>query len=194
MNFIKNFNSFNQVSENLKYHLDNNISILENIFRPYSNSFYDLISEARNHYDSGNRDFSDLDNNLLHNTDFGKFEYYEGNLVPLDLPILNEDLINEAEYKGKKVNLNKPMRSSGPKKYKVYVKNPKTGKIKVVHFGDIKGGLTSKMNNPKARKSFIARHNCRRNWKPSDKLSAAYWSCHLPRYKNIFTGSYSGYW
>jgi hypothetical protein len=86
------------------------------------------------------------------------------------------------------------MRSSGPKKYKVYVRNPKTGNIKQVNFGDVKGGLSAKVSDPAARKSFIARHNCRRKWKPSDKLSAGYWSCHLPRYKNIYSGSYSGYW
>lgn len=191
MNIIKDFNNFTLISENLKYHLDNNIPILENVFRPFSNSFYELISEARKQYDSGNQGFSDLDKHLFQTTDFGKFELFEGNLVPLDLPMEEIEEINEAEYKGKKVNLNKPMRSSGPKKYKVYVKNPKTGKIKVVNFGDVKGGLTAKVSDPKARARFSKRHNC-----PSkkDKMTAGYWSCRINRYANIFGKSYPGFW
>lgn len=193
MKFIQNFSNFESISENLKYHLDNNIPILENIFRPYSNSFYELIKESRELYDNKNIRFSDLDNFLLENTDFGKFEYFEGNLVPLDLPIENIDFLNEAEYKGKNVKLNKPMRSSGPKKYKVYVKNPKTGKIKVVHFGDVKGGLTSKMNDPKARKSFVSRHQCELK---KDRTKPGYWSCNLPRYSKYLglAGGGNFYW
>jgi hypothetical protein len=87
------------------------------------------------------------------------------------------------------------MRSSGPKKYKVYVKNPKTGNVKVVNFGDMKGGLTSKINDPEARKSFVARHKCDRKWNlPEDKLKASYWSCRLPRFKNLIKTDFSGYW
>ena len=194
MKHIKLFESFTPVSENLKYHIDNNIPVLENVFRPHSESFYNLIKEARELFDDGKIEVCNLDQELFETTDLGHFGVYEGQTVPLDLPIENIEEINEAEYKGREVELNKPTRSSGPKKYKVYVKNPKTGRVKVVNFGDVKGGLTTKINNPAARKSFIARHNCRREWKPSDKLSAGYWSCHLPRYKNIYSGSYSGYW
>jgi len=194
MKHIKLFESFTPVSENLKYHIDNNIPVLENVFRPHSESFYNLIKEARELFDGGKIGVCNLDQELFETTDLGYFGVYEGQTVPLDLPIENIEEINEAEYKGREVELNKPTRSSGPKKYKVYVKNPKTGRVKVVNFGDVKGGLTTKINNPAARKSFIARHNCRREWKPSDKLSAGYWSCHLPRYKNIYSGSYSGYW
>ena len=194
MKHIKLFESFTPVSENLKYHIDNNIPVLENVFRPHSEAFYNLIKEARELFDDGKIGVCNSDQELFETTDLGHFGVYEGQTVPLDLPIENIEEINEAEYKGREVELNKPTRSSGPKKYKVYVKNPKTGRVKVVNFGDVKGGLTTKINNPAARKSFIERHNCRRKWKPSDKLSAGYWSCHLPRYKNIYSGSYSGYW
>jgi hypothetical protein len=177
-------------SSNLTYHLENKISVLENIFRPGSTSFFELLRESRNFQEL----LSDGDRVLFEESDLGLWDRFEGEMVPLDLPMLCDEFITEAEYNGKKVSLGKPMRSSGPKKYKVYVKNPKTGRVKVVHFGDVKGGLTTKINDPAARRSFIARHRCRRKWKPSDRLSAGYWSCNLPRYKNIFSGSYSGYW
>ena len=100
--------------------------------------------------------------------------------------------INEAEYKGREVELNHPTRSSGPKKYKVYVKNPKTGNVKVVHFGDVSGGLSAKVSDPKARKSFAARHQCHLK---KDKTKAGYWACRLNRYGHLFGGkTYPGYW
>lgn len=86
--------------------------------------------------------------------------------------------INEAEYKGRKVDLNSPTRSGGPTKYKVYVKNDK-GNVIQINFGDAKGGLTAKLQDPAARKSFAARHQCE---KKKDKTKAGYWSCRLPRF------------
>ena len=86
--------------------------------------------------------------------------------------------INEAEHRGRKVDLNSPMRSSGPTKYKVYVKNDK-GNVAQVNFGDAKGGLTAKLQDPAARKSFAARHQCE---KKNDKTKPGYWACRLPRY------------
>jgi hypothetical protein len=87
--------------------------------------------------------------------------------------------LTEAEYQGKEVELNKPKRSSGPKKYQVYVKNDKGNVIKV-NFGDEKGGLTTKINNPEARKAFADRHDCKNK---KDKTKAGYWSCNLPKYR-----------
>ena len=83
----------------------------------------------------------------------------------------------EAEFKGKNVKLNSPKRG-GPKKFYVYVKNPKTGRIKKVTYGGTTG-LKAKINNPKARKAFSARHNCPQK---KDRTKASYWSCNLPRY------------
>jgi len=191
MKHIKLFESFTPISENLKYHIDNNIPVLENVFRPHSEAFYNLIKEARELFDGGKIGVCNLDQELFETTDLGHFGVYEGQIVPLDLPIENIEEINEAEYKGREVELNKPTRSSGPKKYKVYVKNPKTGRVKVVNFGDVKGGLSAKVSDPKARKSFAARHKCHLK---KNKLTPGYWSCNLPRYKNIYSGSYSGYW
>ncbi len=84
----------------------------------------------------------------------------------------------EAEYQGRTVKLNKPMQGD-TKKFKVYVKDPKTGNVKKVNFGH--GGTSAKRktmrirkSNPKARKSFRARHNCDN---PGPKTKARYWSC-----------------
>ena len=196
MNHLLRFKVFENysVSESLKYHLENNKPITENIFRPGSEAFYEVIKEARELFDLGKVSLCDVDKELYESTDIGKFGMFNGQLVPLDLPMENIEELNEAEYHGKEVKLNYPTRSSGPKKYKVYVKNPKTGRVKVVNFGDVKGGLTSKVNNPEARKSFVARHNCKRKWKPEDKLSAGFWSCRLPKFKHLVSTTYNGYW
>ena len=82
----------------------------------------------------------------------------------------NEENIDEAEYQGRKVKLNKPMRGD-VKKFKVYVKNPK-GNVVKVNFGD--PDMKIKRSNPKRRKSFRARHNCD---SPGPKHKARYWSC-----------------
>ena len=81
------------------------------------------------------------------------------------------ETLEEAEYRGRKVKLNKPMRGD-VKKFKVYVKDPKTGNVKKVNFGDKK--MRIKKSNPKRRKSFRARHNCDN---PGPKTKARYWSC-----------------
>ena len=80
-------------------------------------------------------------------------------------------LVGEAEYRGRKVKLNKPMRGD-VKKFKVYVRDPKTGNVKKVNFGD--PNMRIKKSNPKRRKSFRARHNCDN---PGPKTKARYWSC-----------------
>jgi len=98
--------------------------------------------------------------------------------------------LNEAKKNTKK--LNKPMRdSSGGKAYKVYVKDPKTKKIKTVRFGS--GGLRAKINDKKARNAFAARHKCSTK---KDKTKAGYWSCRLPRYASLLglKSNFSGFW
>ena len=82
-----------------------------------------------------------------------------------------DDVLEEAEYQGRKVKLNKPMRGD-VKKFKVFVKDPKTGNVKKVNFGD--PNMRIKKSNPKRRKSFRARHNCDN---PGPKTKARYWSC-----------------
>ena len=105
-----------------------------------------------------------------------KFGLYEGKHVPLEEPMIEMD---EAVYQGKNVELNKPKRSSGPSKYVVYVKNPQTGNVKKINFGDTIGGLTAKINDRDAAKNFASRHNCDTQ---NDKMKAGYWACRLPKY------------
>ena len=111
---------------------------------------------------------------------YENFGLYEGVTVPLETPMVefNDGLpgLLSAE---KEPELNKPKRSSGDKKYVVYVRNPDTGNIKKIEFGDEKGGLTAKINDREAAKNFASRHNCDTK---TDKLSAGYWACRLPKY------------
>ena len=100
------------------------------------------------------------------------------------------DALDEAKKDNKPIG--KPMRdSSGGKAYKVYVRDPKTKKVKTVRFGS--GGLKAKINNPKARQAFAKRHNCAQK---KDKTKASYWSCRLPRYAKLLglKSNFSGFW
>ena len=270
------------ISEDLKYHFDNKISLTENVFRYGSPKYFKVINEARELYKKGYGNWSEEDIEILE-SERGKFFIYNGERLPLDFPMINEqgedtswtsgedtitlqdileltkdikiinfptkklanivlnwdnnpeeierisqvevssqypilimvdengkilwildgnhraqkslisktetipaklikpsDLnptakkifgLSEAEYKGKKVELNKP-KTGGSKKWYVYVRNPKTGKIKKVSYGS--PVMTAKWNDPAARKSFAARHQCA---KKKDKTKAGYWAC-----------------
>jgi len=88
-----------------------------------------------------------------------------------ELQEANCNCVYEAEYQGRDVKLGKPMQGD-VKKFKVYVKNPKTGKVVKVNFGQ--KGMNIKKNNPERRKSFRARMNCDQ---PGPRTGARYWSC-----------------
>lgn len=254
MKHLEKFQNFEIISENLKYHLEKKISLTDNIFRPGSSAYFDLLKESRQLFDSGYQlKLNENDKYLFETTDIGRFDYYNGDLVPLDVPILNETnqptfsihdikegdftevdgkkvkvtkhlswtknkeascisfegevdgkpckckyddskdaYVFEAKYHGKEVDLNKPMRSSGPKKYKVYVKDPKSGNVRVVNFGDAKGGLSAKVSDAKARAAFAARHQCSTK---KDKTKPGYWACRANRYASLWGGkTYPGYW
>jgi hypothetical protein len=247
------------ISENMRYHLDNKISIHENIFRPGSKSHINLINEARTLWGKGIITLQGEDKKLFENTDLGRFGIYEGEIVPLDLPMMeienipgglakgmslediakhhkmdvedikkalingiktemehttSKDIAKEIAmdhiyedpkyyYKLKKIEenleeekktpeLNKPKRG-GSKKFYVYVKDPKTKRIKKISFGMAGGGLRAKLNNPKARQAFSKRHDCPNK---KDRTKASYWSCALPRYAKLlgFKTTFSGYW
>ena len=98
-----------------------------------------------------------------------RFGLYEGAYVPLEQPMIEAT-------KDKDVELNQPKRG-GTKKYYVYVKNDKGNVIKI-QFGDT-SGLTAKINDKGAAKSFAARHQCDTK---NDKTKAGYWACRLPKY------------
>jgi hypothetical protein len=192
------------LSENLRYHVDKKLPLTENTFRYGSESFLNLWAEARSLYLREIIHVSDDDKEILLETDLGNFGLYEGKKVPLDLLLLEEEdglaaaeetiadePISETEKKKKNPPLGKPHRG-GSKKFYVYVKNPKTKKIKKVSFGDTTG-LSAKINNPKARQAFAARHDCKNK---TDKTKASYWSCRLPRYSKLLglKSSFTGFW
>jgi len=93
-------------------------------------------------------------------------------MVPNCVPLEEEEQLEEAEYQGRKVTLNKPfLTPDGPKKRSVYVKNAK-GNVVKVNFGQ--KGVAIKKHLPKHRKSYRARHGCSN---PGPKWKANYWSC-----------------
>ena len=273
----ENINKRVVMTENMQYHVQNQLPLTENTFRYGSKAFLDLWSEARYLYVRDAINVNELDQEILAETNLGEYGIFEGEKVPLDLPMLSEDFEDEddwddddniytgpysygidrrtwdgewskdkniynrlkairkmlkkypkelaklesdpqypaldmtydelvkwyesisnfnlSEAKTKKKNtkkLNKPMRdSSGGKAYKVYVKDPKTKKIKTVRFGS--GGLRAKINDKKARNAFAARHKCAQK---KDKTKAGYWSCRLPRYAKLLglKSSFGGFW
>ena len=122
-------------------------------------------------------------------SDLGKWGMYEDREVALDFPITEEaDAMLEAEYQGRKVKLNKPKRG-GKKKFYVYVKNPKTGKVKKVSFGA--KGMSTGLRDPARRKSFKARHNCEDK---NDKTKPGYWSCRIGRHPKVTGAPYVTWW
>lgn len=268
------------ISEGLRYHIENGISLQESVFRIGSKKYFQMFAEARMLNEWGTIQLDENSRYLVENTDIGKFGIYEGEKVPLDVPVINEkydkeavneflsklvgkaakfvgiqkiadivlnklaerlpedkqdlildlkpviasaislgkiatvkelvdylmdnggelkDLIaaeipgllqklrlaeselEEGRKKKKKKKkkdppIGKPKRG-GSKAYYVYVRNPKTKKVKKVSFGS--GGLRAKIRNPKARNAFAKRHKCSQK---KDRTKASYWSCNLPRY------------
>lgn len=147
------------ISESLRYHLQNNLSLSNTVFRYGSESYYDLVNEVRSLYKNG----------LIEINDHDKF-------------FIDSELGCEAVYHGKTVKLDSPMRSSGPKKYQVFVnsgrKNASGETIaKKVTFGD--RSLSVKNYSDARRKSFLARHKCSEK---KDRTTPGYWSCNVGRY------------
>ena len=240
------------ISEGLQYHIDKKVPLHESVYRIGSEKHFALINEARALWVRELINVSEDDQAILE-THLGNFGIYEGEEVPLDLPMVNENIydkflddpqnpkgrakaiiskfikqygedasgmavdrfakqnnlkpeekyilqyitkndisisskpggpdfsaLGEAKKKAKSKKkdppLNKPKRG-GSKAYYVYVRDPKTKKIKKVSFGS--GGLRAKIKNKQARNAFAARHNCKNK---KDRTKAGYWSCNLPRY------------
>ena len=311
------------MTEHMSYHIDNKKPLTENTFRYGSDAFLDLWAEARYLYSRNAIHLLGEDKKIVTETNLGEYGLFEGEMVPLDLPIMEEEKVEEniidvddkdeifaliskvkqqgllsddaqrmlmqwmshpdaskeaivkvlkqltgtldeakntgmihigtdtktdsdilfepktgtfyinvidaagnrtnklqvntiddvlAKFKnrwkwtgagetkfadsldeakeGKHV-LNKPRRG-GSKKFYVYVRNPKTKKIKKVSFGDT-SGLSAKINNPEARRAFSKRHDCPNK---TDKTKASYWSCRLPRYAKALglKSNFTGFW
>ena len=189
-----------EVSAALRYHLDNKIKLASNAFRIHSSEYLSLFNEARELWKRGSLAVCEEDEWLL-NTDIGKTAMLDGVEVLLDVPMEIDDdesfYVKTAAEKKKKGHgrLNSPRRIGkgdpgyGKKKFIVHVKNPSTGNVKTITFGD--ANLSVKANNPARRKSFLARHNCDN---PGPKTGARYWSCNLHRYKKQLGLKFEGRW
>jgi hypothetical protein len=186
------------LEEAVQYHLENKISFTENAFRPGSEMFFEMISEARRLYSEGNYAPKDEWERDMLNSNIGEIAEFEGQQVVLDYPV--EEGLEEACWSGytqkglkKKGNrmvpncvpvneedktdgkgIGKPWREGGGGA--VYVRTGDGG-VKKVRFSQ--SGMAKKFNDPGATKSFVARHRCLTN---KDKTSASYWACRYPRF------------
>jgi len=181
------------VSDALKYHIENGLTLTDNIFRVYSESYFDLVNEVRELFNEGKIDLNEEDT-LMVESDLGIKVKIGKEYVYLDAPYIyetetEEDILSEAKVHGKNVKLGSPFRTpGGPKKFAVYVKS-KTGGVKKVTFGD--PNLKVRNANKKAAKSFRARHKCSQK---KDRTTAGYWSCHVGRYSKQLGLSSSNSW
>ena len=164
----------NELFENVsEYALEeNNNTSTVTIDTPFALNEDEIEGVAMKLFELGLNDFEinateDFDNvneiTLEDNEDFHEYFGYPG--------YVDEDGVWEAEYQGRKVKLGKPMQGD-VKKFKVYVKDPKTKNVKKVNFGD--PNMKIKKSNPARRRSFRARHNCDN---PGPRTKARYWSC-----------------
>lgn len=172
-------------SKDFLYHLEMQIPITENVYRPGSEKYFSLIREARFYYEQGFFDPCESDYECIVEQDTGNFGYYNGEKVPLDFPLLIE-----AKYKGREVKLGAPgAQRIGGGKARVYVRDPKTGNVKPVTFGS---SMATAMGDSdaakKRRKNFGDRHNCADK---KDKTKAGYWSCRLTK---LFGKNIPGWW
>ena len=182
-----------EISESLQYHIENGLSLTDNVYRVYSESYFDLVNEVRELYNEGKIDLNEEDR-LMVESDLGKKVKIGKEYIYLDAPYVyetetEEDILAEAKHHGKNVKLGKPFRTpGGPKKFAVYVRS-KSGGVKKVTFGD--PGLKVKNSNKKAAKSFRARHRCSEK---KDRTTAGYWSCNVGRYAKQLGLSSSNSW
>ena len=141
-------------------------SLIENNqYRVGSEKYFEYFRDVREAYHAGELTVDPSEIDIIEGN-LGEFSTFKGENVALDC-------IFEAEEKNPP--LNKP-KVGGAKKYYVYVKDG--DKVKKVSWGDTTG-LKVKLNDPAARKSFAARHDCANK---KDKTKAGYWACNLPRY------------
>jgi len=181
------------ISDALKYHIDNGMTLTRNIFRTYSEGYFDLVNEVRDLWMENKIELNEEDR-LMVESDLGRKVKIGKEYIYLDAPYIyetetEEDIINESKLHGKNVQLNKPHRTpGGPKKFAVYVKS-KSGGVKKVTFGD--PNLKVRNANKKAAKSFRARHKCSQK---KDRTTAGYWSCSIGRYAKQLGLSSSNSW
>lgn len=141
-------------------------SLIENNqYRVGSEKYFEYFRDVREAYHAGELTVDPSEIDIIEGN-LGEFATFKGENVALDCIFEEEE---------KNPPLNKP-KVGGAKKYYVYVKDG--DKVKKVSWGDTTG-LKVKLNDPAARKSFAARHDCANK---KDKTKAGYWACNLPRY------------
>jgi len=183
------------ISEGLRYHIKHKVGVDRNIFRPGSDSFFRLFREVRSLHQLGLYSLNEAEIELIVDMNIGEFGVYEGEIVPLDFPMLYEEDITEAKYKGKEVKLGAKgaKRGKGGKAY-VYVNSGKknkdgTIKVKKVSFGSsLPDAMGDSPAHKKRRKSFGDRHNCADK---KDKTKPGYWAC---RATKMFGRNIAGWW
>lgn len=161
-----------QFSEHLQYHMKNNLSLSNTVFRLGSDAWMELVNEMRSLYEQGVIEVNENDEFILM-TEAGGTGIYQGKSVALDSP---------------------RRATGGPKKFVVYVNSGRKnaeGRIvaKKIGFGD--RSLSVKNKDPKRAKSFRARHKC--NLK-NDKTKPGYWACRIGRYAKQVGLSSSASW
>jgi len=148
------------------------IAIIENsIFRMGSKAWCENFNKIKANFPNNKNIISENITFMLENTNAGLFDYYNDELVPLDLPFLSEE--KEISHP-----LNRPFRTpSHPrKKYAVYTKNDK-GNVVLVRFGDPERSV--KNCDPVRAKAFLKRMGCS---EPGPRWRAKWWSCNIGRY------------
>jgi len=184
-------------SDGLIYHLENDIPVNENIFRPGSDEYFKLFKEVRTLNEKGMYELTEEEEFFINETpDLGEWGWCEEEqqMVPLDFPLYenaSQELLDEKRKAKKKKDppIGKPMKNTGGgKKYKVYVRS-KSGRVKKITYGDSKGGLKGNWNSAEARKSFAARHNCADK---KDRTKAGYWACRA--HKDFGTNVSGRFW
>lgn len=155
------------LEEAVKYHINNNLPVYENVFRAGTQLHFKLLETFKSLYKDGKYiPLLDEEAEMLE-TDIGEWDIFNDLSVPLDYPLVEETT----------PELNSPKRG-GSKKFYVYIKDPSSGNIKKVEWGDTTG-LKIKIDNPEARASFVARHDCKNK---KDKTKPGYWACRTPYY------------
>jgi len=155
-----------KISESLSYHINEGVSLTDNIYRAYSQKYFDLVNEVRKLWNEGKIDLNEEDRMMVE-SDLGIKVKVGKEYVYLDAPYIyetetEEDILQEAMHRGKKVELNKPKRTPG-----------------------------GKNKNKGAAKSFRARHKCDQK---KDRTTAGYWSCNVGRYAKQLGLSSSNSW
>lgn len=194
MKYIQTFESHkygqvnDQISDGLRYHLDNELPLMESAYRIESDSWVDLVNEARSGWESNLIEL-DEDDLFLISTDAGRTGVFENEVVLLDIPFYIGNDIDEAEYHGREVDLNKPFRTpGGPRKFAVYTKNDKGNVIKL-GFGQ--PGMKVNNNDPDKARSFQKRMRCDN---PGPRWKAKWWSCNVARYRKLLNIKSSRPW